>query len=252
MDLSLAHWTARAFLLFATVAGCLSVYYACSLSREIGKLYQAALIRDWLSAAPQSGLDETGRGEKKERNASISAVFLLSAPYTMMSYAIFGFILGLAIYQGFVWTRNLDTDAGKINSRNVFIAYIVSTGFCGLFFSFAGVLKAIDGLLLHDRLRMKLAASAMSRRNHFDQHSDGERAPQLEGYVTADNIVTPIQNVRTASQEQGPEVGRPYGGLAAALEVAAKAHGLSAEADRRVASEYAKLSRLQGGSNVLE
>ena len=92
-DLSLAHWTARDFLLFATVAGCLSVYYACNLSRDIGKLFQPELIRDWLSAE---------HGGRNERKASMSAVFVLSAPYTMMSYAIVAFISGLAIYQGSV------------------------------------------------------------------------------------------------------------------------------------------------------
>lgn len=47
---------------------------------------------------------------------------------------ILSFITGLAIYQGFVWTITLDVDAGKEDSRNVVIAYIVSTGFCELFF----------------------------------------------------------------------------------------------------------------------
>ena len=109
--LSLAYWTARAFLLFATVSGCLSVYYACTLSRNIGKCYQAKLVRDWLSTMTQHLQIAEGNG-KNETQASLSGIFILSAPYTMMSYAIRSFITGLAIYQGFVWTRTLDMDAG--------------------------------------------------------------------------------------------------------------------------------------------
>lgn len=252
MNLSLAHWTARAFLLFATVAGCLSVYYACSLSRGIGKLYQAEFIRDWLSGTPLSGPDETGPGERKERNASISAIFILSAPYTMMSYAIFAFLLGLAIYQGFVWTRNLDADAGKLNSRHVFIAYIVSTGFCQMFFLSAGVIKAIEELLLHDVFKTKLLGSVMNNRDHIDRHRDGEGPAQLEAYASANYMTTSTTNAHPATQQHRAEVEGPYRGLAAALEAAAKAHTLSAEADRRVATEYAKLSGPQERSNVVE
>ena len=199
MNLSLAHWTARAFLLFATVAGCLSVYYACSLSRDIGELYQPELIRDWLSAAPPRGPDKTAPGENKERNASISAMFILSAPYTMMSYAIMAFIVGLAIYQGFVWTRNLDTNAGKRNSRDVFIAYIVSTGFCGLFFSFAGVIKAIEGLLLLDRFRTKIG-SVVSHKDHAVRHRYAMEPAQLKEYASGNNVTMSTLNAHPTSQ----------------------------------------------------
>jgi hypothetical protein len=42
----------------------------------------------------------------------------------MMLTASLGMLLtGLAIYFGFLWTRNLDTNAGFHDSRNVFITY---------------------------------------------------------------------------------------------------------------------------------
>lgn len=229
------------------MAGCLSVYYACSLSRDIGKVYQPELIRDWLSAAPQGGSEETRPGQKKEKKASISAIFILSAPYTMMSYAIFAFNLGLAIYQGFVWTKNLDTDAGKINSRNIFIAYIVSTGFCQLFFSFAGVIKTIEDLLLQDRFRTRLLGSVKNTRDHVVRHRDGEAPPQSEEDASANNAAAPLESIQTASQSQNTADPSSSSGIVAALGAAAKAHILSAEADRRVASEYAKLSEPQEG-----
>lgn len=231
-SLSLAHWTARACLLFATVAGCLSVYYACTLSRDVGKCYQPQLVRDWLSLMTPKRRTEVD--DKKERTASLSGIFILSAPYTMMSYSILAFITGLAIYQGFVWTRALDTDAGKTNSRNVFIAYIVSTGFCQLFFFSAGVIKAIESLLMY---RMK-------PREWIGNAGNGGESVQLERYSSTTftkNTAGSTQNENATSHQQGPKTESLYGGLAAALEAAAKAHILSAEADRRVALEYARL-----------
>ena len=231
-SLSLAHWTARAFLLFAVVAGCLSVYYACSLSRDIGKCYQPEAVRDWLTAANTSNIASFEGDKKKGRKASLSGIFILSAPYTMMSYSILAFIIGLAIYQGFVWTRTLDTDAGKTNSRKVFIAYIASSGFCQLFFTFAGVIKAVESLLI----------------------LNGDEPLQLEQLNQAASAnhasASPQEDVELP--QQVPNMESPYRGLETALEAAAKAHILSAEADRQVASEYAKLSRLQAGPAIVE
>lgn len=256
-SLSLVHWTARAFLLFATAAGCLSVYYACTLSRDIGKCYQPKLVRDWLSSATQQASTTTNaeENEKGETQASLSGIFILSAPYTMMSFAILAFIIGLAIYQGFVWTKTLDTDAGKDNSRNVFIAYIVSTGFCQLFFLSAGLIKAIESLLIRGQSRKKLRELTRSNRYSFDSNRTGEDHLQLDEYTSAaftNNATASAQNNDSAPPQRRLNSTDPYGGLAAALEAAAKAHILSAEADRRVASEYAKLSGPQEYSTVVE
>ena len=212
------------------------MYFACSLSRDIGKLLKPELIHDWLSAAPQTMLEQTGQEGKKERKASLSAIFILSAPYTMMSYAIVAFITGLAIYQGFIWTRNLDTAAGQINSRNVFIAYIVSTGYGGLFFLSAGVIKAMENLLLQQH------SSRAEKRGFMARHRNDEPSSELKEYppaIPSNPAAAPSQSIRpqNTSDESSSR------GIAAALEAAAKAHILSAEADRRVAAEYAKLSK---------
>ena len=221
------------------MSGCLSVYYACSLSRDIGKLFQPELIRDWLSA--EGVPEEMEPGGKKERKVSISAVFILSAPYIMMSYAINAFILGLAIYQAFVWTRNLDTDAGNINSRNVFIAYIVGSGFCVIFFSFAAVIKYLENrLLLRNTAKTKLSGSTRYPQRDDEPYSEPGIYPSA---TSAEKLAAPLQTIHTASQSQDTANENPSGGIAAALEAAAKAHILSAEADRQVAMEYAKLSK---------
>ena len=171
----------------------------------------------------------------------------------MMSYAILSFITGLAIYQGFVWTRTLDIDAGKDNSRNVFVAYIVSTGFCELFFLSAGMIKAVESLLIRGRPRTKSREPIRNINGDFSgSYRKGDEPLELEECTTpaafaSNDAAASTQNDDAAeddaaSQQQGPKGSDPYGGLAGALEAAAKAHILSAEADRRVASEYAKMS----------
>lgn len=247
-SLSLAHWTARAFLLFAIVAGCISVYYACSLSRDIGKCCQPEAVRDWLSAANTSNTASSEVDKKEGRNASLSTIFVLSAPYTMMSYSIIAFVIGLAIYQGFVWTRTLDTDAGKTNSRNVFIAYIASSGFCQLFFASADIIKTVESLLIH-RSSMRRSGKWAQGSGGIVEHyrRDGNEPLQLAQVDRAASA-----NHAAASQHQGHNMESPCRGLEAALEAAARAHILSAEADRQVASEYATLSRLREGPAIVE
>ena len=248
--LSLAHWTARAFLLFATVAGCLSVYYACKLQRVVGKLYRPAMIRDWLKVGSHMEALRThsrkDRIRSKDSKASLSAIFLLSAPYSMMSYSILAFIIGLAIYQGFTWTRALDTAAGQINSRNVFIAYIVSTGFCQAFFQNASIVKAIENWVDFGKLRAILPTAAENRRNKT--HNIASELEENPAAGIADTEASSTQDARPASQQREPE----SGGLVAALEAAAKAHILSAEAGRRVASEYAKMCDRREDSTAIE
>ncbi|KAL6714826.1 hypothetical protein ACLMJK_007086 [Lecanora helva] len=204
-NLSSTHWVARTFFLFAVVAGCLSVYFCCVLQRTIGKLYRPHLIRSWLTLPWRNRQDRDD-----PPRASLAAVFILSAPFTMMRASIFAFLIGLAIYQGFTWTRTLDTDAGRNDSRNVFITFIVGTGSAVSFFLFTFFLKTIENL-----------AKIGLIENHI--HDD----------------VVELQDRR--HQRRGLENGVPAGDLAAALEASARSHEQCAEADRRLASAYARV-----------
>ncbi|KAG8533560.1 uncharacterized protein KY384_001300 [Bacidia gigantensis] len=209
-DLSSTHWVARAFFLFAIAAGCLSVYFCCVLQRTIGKLYRAQLIRTWLSLPPKAT-----QGPATPPRASLAAVFILSAPFTMMKASIFAFLIGLAIYQGFTWTRGLDTDAGRYDSRNVFITFIVGTGSAIGFFLFTFSSKIIENLLQIGIIETLLP----------DDMATPDDAAELEDW----------EHRRLGLQDN-----MPAGGLAAALEASARAHIQCAEADRRLASAYAR------------
>jgi hypothetical protein len=56
---------------------------------------------------------------------SVASVITISAPQMMLTSSLTMLLIALAIYFGFVWTRNLDLAAGHNDSRNVFITYLV-------------------------------------------------------------------------------------------------------------------------------
>ena len=217
-NLSLTHWVARAFFLFAVTSGCLSVYYCCVLQRTIGKLYSPQLIKSWLSLPREKGSDTSAS------RASLAAIFILSAPSTMMKASIFAFLIGLAIYQGFTWTRALDSSAGHDDSRDVFITFVVGTGACLFFFLLTFSSKIIETIL-------QLGRGDRHATNSVPVNDSRQRQPMV---TTVDH---PMHS------RQGVNAIMAVGGLSTALEAAAQAHIRCAEADRIVALEYSRASQ---------
>ena len=227
--LSQVHWVARASLLVAVTSGCLSVYYSCVLQRTIGRLCHPNLVRDWLS------LPRFKERTATRQEASLPATIILSAPFTMMEFSITTFLIGLAIYQGFVWTKGLDSQAGKQNSRSVFIFFTTGTGLCFVYFD-AFALKEFENLLL--------------LRNRHKHHEKTELTPLPGGRRPMRSDGT-LENSTTGHENSSP---RPRhsadvatDGLAAALQAAAQAHLTCAEADRQVALQYAQAARSPEG-----
>jgi len=48
----------------------------------------------------------------------------------LLSASLNAFLVGLGVYLGYVWTRNLDQSAGSNASRAVFIVYVVGLALC--------------------------------------------------------------------------------------------------------------------------
>lgn len=126
-----------------------SVYYACTLHRIVGRFFKADMVKDWLRLPP------TIKGEDGDNiqhisqplGASLAAVIIASAPFAMVKVSIFSFLLGFAIYQGFIFTKDLDPDAGPYDSRNNFITLVVSTGVFRLFFLVTFSAKDIENMI---------------------------------------------------------------------------------------------------------
>jgi hypothetical protein len=66
--------------------------------------------------------------------ASVAAAVLMSSPSIMINFALGSFLTGIGVYLGFVWKHDLDTMAGSLESRNVFVCFILSLVFCYSFY----------------------------------------------------------------------------------------------------------------------
>ena len=139
-----------------------------SLQRTIGALYTVTDRKDWLSTRssyPDKGtireflksvekhhmelknnagvaialeilpeLEDVGERFNKyiavTTRGSLFSAQMLATPSTLINYSLAFFYTGLAVYLGFLWTRNLDTSAGPNDSRNVFIIFLICYFFC--------------------------------------------------------------------------------------------------------------------------
>ena len=206
---------ARALLLFAVASGCFSVYCACIVQGTVGKLYNPERLKDWIRLPPPPG--PSTRKPHDPHSVSLAAVLILSAPLTLVDYSLFSFLIGLAVYQGFIWTRKLDLNAGNGDSRDIFITYVVKFGACLLFYAFALSTKMIENLLRRGRM------------SGWDQNiimEDMHLSPAQQQYA---------QSLQHLSLPAVAENANARVNLATALELAAQAHEQCAEADRRVA-----------------
>ena len=148
--------------------------------------------------------------------ASLMAVLIVSAPFTMVKISIFSFLIGLVIYQGCTWTRALDSDAGIGASRNVFITLVVGVGFCMIFFIITFAAKDIETL-------MRTGTTKLDE----EEEVRGVRADGGTPFHTTQGPSSQPQHNRASSVSSRA--------LANALNAAAKAHAECAAADRRVA-----------------
>ena len=56
---------------------------------------------------------------------SLFSAQMLAIPSVSINISLTSFLIGLAVYLAFIWSRNLDTDAGLSYSRNVLIIFLV-------------------------------------------------------------------------------------------------------------------------------
>jgi hypothetical protein len=109
----------------------MAVYYSTSQYRILGRCLRAEQVKAWIRS--------TGTLHHRNINLqhgnhpgmpSAAAVLNMSAPSILLSSSLNAFLIGLGVYLGFVWTRNLDKLAGVRGSRAVFVTYIVGLIVC--------------------------------------------------------------------------------------------------------------------------
>ncbi|KAH8593000.1 hypothetical protein B0O99DRAFT_516762 [Bisporella sp. PMI_857] len=172
-DLSRTHWVARGSFLFSLTSALMAVYYATSQHRTMGRLLKENQVRQWIRGetsdlekdrrmrflyGPRQSPSDPAEFEPRSldrlymKQAIIRQCFLpgvasvvsISAPQMLLSASLGALLIGLGIYIGVTWIRDLDVEAGVHDSRNVFITYITTLSVCILVYSISTLIQDND------------------------------------------------------------------------------------------------------------
>ncbi|KAI9641689.1 hypothetical protein NHQ30_009545 [Ciborinia camelliae] len=167
-SLNQTHWVAKSCFVMSLTFSLVSVYYAVSQQRILGRLLNAQDVRKWIRG-PQDlrvfvdefenetkccepddyvpGFSDVRDFKKQFRRQCFVpnpfSVITLSAPQMLLSGSLYLLLVALGIYLGQFWTHELDSTERSTDAKNVFIMYIV-----GLYLS--GGMYAILGWIGND------------------------------------------------------------------------------------------------------
>jgi hypothetical protein len=110
----------------------MAVYYATRQYRHLGRYSKADQVKRWIATdmiftLPGLTSDKSGKGPDMP---SVASVLTIAAPNILLSSSLLSFLVGLGVYLGYIWTRDLDEDARAGDSKAVFITYAVGLGVC--------------------------------------------------------------------------------------------------------------------------
>ncbi|KAL3468863.1 hypothetical protein BJX99DRAFT_265749 [Aspergillus californicus] len=151
-SLSQTHWVARASWLFSLVSALLAVYYAGNPVWKIGRLQRNSRILTWIRNGDNGieGILTRSKAQSDKQRLQLilrnlapapSSVLVITAPGLLLSSALISLLAGFGIYLYFMWARELDALAGRGDSRDIFIIYIVSLSICYGVYGIAGIIQ---------------------------------------------------------------------------------------------------------------
>lgn len=171
----------------------MAVYYASTQQRILGRLHKPVHVRKWIRG-PVYGKFRSDTGQTfdyrrfacdpdecdpqplladRELRGSvlsccfrpgIASVLTISAPQALLSVSLISLLVALGIYLGFIWTRDLDTNASGSDSRNVFIFYIIGLWLCFFIYSLSSIAQYEEDDLVESRI-IRQAVDGWVRRN---------------------------------------------------------------------------------------
>jgi len=204
------------------------------LQRIVGKLYKVDSIRDWLRLP----LRRKGSETVDSLRASLAVVIIIFVPFAMVKVSTFVFLIGFTIYEGFTWTRALDTSVAPGDSKNVFVFFMVGTGICSVFFLYISAVKTVE-------IMIRNAVSSIDIGDWTTNHS-GDPVPRAKSAVTNKTPAKAQIHPPLHQQRRTNRIGA--GDLATALDAAAQARVHCVEANRQVAIEYARVSNISSNN----
>jgi hypothetical protein len=120
---------------------------------------------------------------------SAASVLTVSAPNMLLSSSLNSFLVGLGVYLGFTWTRNLDEVTGTKGSRAVFIFYVVGLAVCYGVYAASGTMVANQNDLdLWDVLikTVHVAAVTHVEDSGGEKESTGDNSNPVQASTNAD------------------------------------------------------------------
>ena len=205
--------------------------------------------------------NESIRCHEWQRSASLWSAFLLQVPFTYMKLSLGSFVIGLTIYLGSVWTRNLDQEAGKNDSRNIFIVLLIVVVACIYFYVAPALYKSLEVLPIRSWMdcqeQLKEVAESLGRfvpkdKQHSLQSDPGSKAsgkrknaPEIPAAGTDEiSILTnpapknPLDEMPVASSAGDTDIAQ----LSAALKAATSAQMSNNLAIQNLVTEIANLT----------
>jgi hypothetical protein len=225
-DLSNTHWVARASFTFSLVSATMAVYYATRQYRKLGRCLHADEVKAWIHpiemTLPLVPVQLFG--------PSAASVLTVSAPNMLLSASLNAFLVGLGVYFGYVWTRNLDESAGPSASRAVFIVYVIGLALCYGIYALSSLVAADQSYVSEwDVLRDPDSGTARAQ----DQPS--RRASNLDPEAITENFGPSSKSEEQPRRTENPGDDSSRQQLVRALREAADLRRKSAAADERVA-----------------
>lgn len=122
------------------VTALLAVYFSNDQAWTISHLSTEKKLRAWImDVDPEDDHEETLRQRIRNSDGpsavimnsitpAPSSAIAISAPSLLLSSSLLLLLSGMGVFLAFIWTWEVDKDAGTSSSRDVFIVYIVTLG----------------------------------------------------------------------------------------------------------------------------
>lgn len=156
------HWTVGGSFVASLVLGLLSVYFACIVQVQLGNLHTSVEVRKWLiterleawrlvlgwlvssldlkshdqephnleapqeSQLPNNSLESLLQEFRSKHIPSFHSALLLVAPLQLLNWSVAWLLIGIGIYYGLIFTRNLGEMHGQNSNLAILLVYIIS------------------------------------------------------------------------------------------------------------------------------
>lgn len=172
------HWTCEAAFVTSLITGCLAVYFACIVQVYLGGLHDDKEVLKLLTRPCKLSwrytTDDHGQYLQNPvepyigKTASFHAALLLVGPAHILNWSLVSFLVGLGIYLGLTYTKQLGDLPGGNANLAVLLVYIIVTLIAAANFYVPITLKTLEPTRsVQKRLEQQL--QQIRRRNEHAQ-----------------------------------------------------------------------------------